>query len=344
MASRRLIVTNGSAAVGRIRASFIPADHIIAWSDVLHEGPVRIGLSSKQLRNDRARYLSAREFGEFDSILAEMSERDDMFVRGLTEYDEVVLWFEHDLYDQLQLIQALDGIASRFPVRASVYLVCRSQFVGESSVDALRAAFEGRVPIGTMHLREAADAWAAFRDERPVRLNDIVTAGSSKVLPFLADALHRLLEELPHPQTGLSRSERQILESLRVRPATPPVLFRMCQEQEEAKFMGDTSFWSVLIPLLESRRPLVEPERARGVKTSWNEAGFLTSELRITDAGRAVAAGRSNLLDHLSIDRWLGGTHLTNTCHWTYGDLELAGPCSRSFDKTADEPRSPSSC
>ncbi len=251
-----------------------------------------MGLSSNQLRIERARYLSSRGFGEYDRILAEMSDRDDMFVRGLTEFDEVVLWFEHDLYDQLQLIQALDRIASRIPVRANVYLVCRSQFIGESSVDALHASFEGRVHIGTTHLREAAQAWAAFRDVRPVRMNDIATAGSSKALPFLADALHRLLEELPHPQTGLSRSERQILESLRVRPATPPVLFRMCQDQEEAKFMGDTSFWRVLMPLLESKHSLIEPNAARDVTTSWQEREFLTSEFHVTDAGRAVAAGR----------------------------------------------------
>jgi hypothetical protein len=300
-------------------------------------------LSSEQLRIERARYLWSRGFGKYDKIRAESSDRDDMFVRGLTEFDEVVLWFEHDLYDQLQLIQALDGIASRISVRANMYLVCRSLFIGESSVDALRASFEGRVHIGATHLREAAQAWAAFRDVRPAQMHDIASAGSSIALPFLADALQRLLEELPHPLTGLSRSERQILESLRVRPATPPVLFRTCQEQEEAKFMGDTSFWRVLTPLLESKHLLIEPEAARGLKTSWQERGFLTSEFHVTHAGRSVAAGRSNVLDHLSIDRWPGGAHLTNSCYWTYGDLELAGPCSRSFDRTADEPVSPSS-
>ena len=41
------------------------------------------------------------------SILASLEERDRQLTRALGDGQQVVLWFEHDLYDQLQLVDVL---------------------------------------------------------------------------------------------------------------------------------------------------------------------------------------------------------------------------------------------
>ena len=88
-----------------------------------------------------------------------------------------MLWFEHDLYDQLQLIQVLDGLA------------------------ALRS------PVVRRHFQEAQAAWAAFRSSNPLEIDP----HKPKALQFLGAALRRHLEEFPWTTDGLSRTERQIL-------------------------------------------------------------------------------------------------------------------------------------
>ena len=52
-----------------------------------------------------------------------LSQRDRGLVESLN-HDEVVLWFEHDLSDQLQLIQILDWFAHQGRRRTKLTLIC----------------------------------------------------------------------------------------------------------------------------------------------------------------------------------------------------------------------------
>src|SRR5881392_2812238 len=80
---------------------------IIAWRDVLHEGPVDSSLSLEELSKQRAQFIAEHNWDEFSHVSGDFRERDRV-IQHLDFFDEVVLWFEDDLYDQLQLIQLLD--------------------------------------------------------------------------------------------------------------------------------------------------------------------------------------------------------------------------------------------
>src|SRR6185312_3873168 len=79
---------------------------VLPWQDVLHEGPVP-DLPRPQLLRARAAFLSQCGWGSRRAILASLERRDRQLVDALTGSVQVVLWFEHDLYDQLQLLDAL---------------------------------------------------------------------------------------------------------------------------------------------------------------------------------------------------------------------------------------------
>ena len=67
-------------------------------------------------------------------------------------YDELILWFERDLFDQLNLIQLLPWIRQRLPPTKPVTLVCRGSFpgrpdfkgLGELAPDELASLLETR--------------------------------------------------------------------------------------------------------------------------------------------------------------------------------------------------------
>jgi hypothetical protein len=122
-----------------------------------------------------------------------------------------------------------------------------------------------------------------------------------------------MLEELPDSRTGLARSERQLLELLADGTRTPARLFVESQSREEAPFAGDAWVWQQLAELGKGDTPLIavedgtrvpEPPPIGAART------FATASLAITDAGRAVVAGKADRVELLGIDRWLGGTHL----------------------------------
>jgi hypothetical protein len=55
---RRLNITNGDVAAGTLQEAGIEGK-IIAWRDVLHEGPVDSSLSLEELSKERARFIAA---------------------------------------------------------------------------------------------------------------------------------------------------------------------------------------------------------------------------------------------------------------------------------------------
>ena len=113
-----LHLTNGTAIIPAMRDAGITGT-IVPWDDVLHEGPVPEGLGTAALRERRAEFIAGCGWGPLESIRRSLTERDSILehaVRGGAlspsgrPIDEIVLWLEHDLYDQLQRLQILDRV------------------------------------------------------------------------------------------------------------------------------------------------------------------------------------------------------------------------------------------
>ena len=223
-----LHITNGDCAVAVLSRAV--SGSILPWRDVLHEGPVRAGLSLEALSVERTRFIAAAGWGSLSEVQATFEARDAAFRRA-GEHDEIVLWFEHDLYDQLQLIQVLDGLSGlRGP---PISLVCEAEYVGNMAPERAAELFALRNPVMRRHFQEAQAAWAAFRSANPRDLEKLKATS----LPFLAAALRRHLEEFPWTSDGLSRTERAIVQALSGGPRSFLEIFRSIEE--EPAFLGD---------------------------------------------------------------------------------------------------------
>jgi hypothetical protein len=224
-----LHITNGDCAVAVL--SHVVQGPILPWRDVLHEGPVRAGLSLEELSGERAAFIAEAGWASLSEVENQFKARDAAFRRA-GEHDEIVLWFEHDLYDQLQLIQVLDGLAAlRGP---PISLVCEAEYLGNMAPERAAELFALRNPLVRRHFQEAQAAWAAFRSPDPKQLENLRTTS----LPFLAAAIRRHLEEFPWTTDGLSRTQRGIRDALKDGPLPLAELFR--RTQEEPAFLGDT--------------------------------------------------------------------------------------------------------
>src|SRR5262245_33157619 len=97
-------VVNGDSVGGMFPHMGLPGD-VIVWRDVLMEGVVPPGDPATVLRA-RAAFLAETAWGRgaeaADEILASLVAADAALVASLDAGRETVLWFEHDLHDQLQ--------------------------------------------------------------------------------------------------------------------------------------------------------------------------------------------------------------------------------------------------
>jgi hypothetical protein len=282
-----LHVTNGSSV--SLDASGL-AGKVLVWADVLHEGPVPSGLKLDELTRIRARFLDSAWPGE-PPASASLAQRDRTLAESAAN-DDVTLWFEHDLYDQLQLIQILDWFRGRESSRLS--LICIDSYLGRLTGPQLANLWPHRKPVTAAELDLASAAWKAFRSPDPTDIERLLRTDTS-ALPFLAGALFRHLQQFPSVENGLSRTEYQILELIDAGQRDFPSLFPADQLREERIFMGDAVFHRYLDGLSYCRNPLLREERGL---------------YRLTPIGREVLARSADHIRLNGINRWLGGVHL----------------------------------
>lgn len=290
-----LHVTNGDGATGLIRAADAEGT-VIPWRDVLHEGPVPGGLSDEALAAVRAAFLAAHGAPAAEAVRRGFAERDGALARA-AEFAEVVLWFEHDLYDQLQLVQVLDRVAGLAAPPRALTIICGAEYLGQLPPERGSAMLAARTPVSGAMLGVARLAWNAFTAADHTLLEAALRTDLAP-LPFLRAALVRLLEEYPWTTDGLSRMERQALLAVAGGAATARDAFAAAQRHEDPLWCGDETFFGYLDRLAAGPAPLLERSGAR---------------VALTEAGRGVLAGRADAVRLNGIDRWLGGVHIIGT-------------------------------
>lgn len=307
-----LHVTNGSVALSRLHALGLPGE-CVPWDDVLHEGPVPAGLSEPDLRRVRAEFLGIT-WDDVVSVQRSLEARDQRLDAAARTSGEIVLWFEHDLYDQLHVLQVLSQMASLGAARlARVSAVLADDYLAAQPDVRLREWYGRRTGLTDAQWQAAGQAWAAFRASDPAGLMGFDHEGA---WPALLTALRRHLQQFPSIETGLSRTETQTLQGLIAGPQSLRAAFRASNEPEAAIFMGDLGWWYHIRSLITGPQPLLavlgehpadfnDPEWWRDDETS--------PQLALTDAGRAVLAGNADRVALNGIDRWLGGVHLTSS-------------------------------
>jgi len=314
-----LIVTNGDCAAERIERIGLPAE-VLSWGDVLHEGPVPAGLSPDELREVRARFLAGRGWAGLEET-AENFARRDATLDSFGEHDEVVLWFEHDLYDQLQLVQILDRFEGRDLGTTRLTLVCADEYLGTLEPDRLRTMYRERREVSKEWLDLGREGWETFRSPDPTRILALLSRDMS-ALPFLAGALFRHLEQFPSTKNGLSRSEEQALEAVSDGATVLHEAFVAShQEREVPIFLADTVFASYLEDLSAAREPLVLLESGETIRTTRGDEDpteYWGQRATVTATGRDVLRGAKDRIELNGIDRWLGGVHLDDANTWRW--------------------------
>jgi hypothetical protein len=281
-----LHVTNGDVAAGAIAARL--GVRPLPWRDVLHEGPVPQG-TEEELVEARVAFLAAQGWADADRARAELTGRDAALRAAVDHGTRVVLWFEDDLYDQLQLLQVLDRLRDH---HGPILLVD----LPRPPRGDLGEPYGHARALGPGAVAGAGRAWAAFRAPDPRTVQAVALVGTPG-LPDVAPALWRHLEQLPAAGDGLARTERQILDAVREGARSPGEAFLAVSAADERPFLADSAFAAWLAGLMGGETPLVSS---------------VDGALRLTDAAEAVRAGRADRWAlGAPVDRWHGGVHLS---------------------------------
>ena len=317
---RTLHIRCGSDIRDKLSAAGFGGD-FLEYSDAVCEGPVP---DLPDLTRVRAHYL-ARAYGRLKQMSqAEMEARLREEEHGLMSahaYERVVLWFEHDSYDQLLLARCLSGLAkSTLPARLE--LICidhhpdvpRFNGLGQLEPAALAGLWPQRKAVTAGQIVLGQSIWKALRPPDPTGLQTIASTGTP-ALPIATPALWRHLRELPGTADGLSLTQRLVLTILSEAPTLIGRIFAdLVNGREPLVFMGDTGLLGTVEAMARTVPPvlMIEPGEKPFPRKAW-----------ITDVGLRVLSGA---VDYLSLgpeERWIGGVRITDAqTAWRFDENE----------------------
>ncbi len=294
-------------------ASGLPGEYVVC-ADPLCDGPTPANTEGAAWRGVRAGFACEAYGVTLDKAERFPTEQEAGLARAETA-DEVVLWFEHDIFDQIILISLLERFARQRPRIARLTLICIDSYPGierffgfaQLAPEALSDLFAKRVEVTDGQFEIASRAWAAYRGADPSAIETMLTEDTT-ALPFLANAFLRHLEDFPSLRDGLARTERQALLAVIDGPQTAEQVFGANQAMEEARWCGDTMYWGWLRRLAGGRLPALSIAGPEMWHLDKDRASKTT--VGLTRAGSAIMKGGADWVKLGGIDRWLGGVHL----------------------------------
>jgi hypothetical protein len=312
-----LHIHNGDSAAGTAKKSEIPGEHL-AWREALVCGPAPGGLSIDEFCQVRAQHLADAYGANLEKTVQGLRAQEETLAR-FSDHEEVVLWFEPDLFGQVQLIYLLDRFAQTDLGRTRLSLLCIDEFpgvtgfrgFGELNEEQLAALFPERQEVTQLQLDLGSKAWQAYSSAQATGLIALLDSNTS-ALPYLKSALSKHLQRFPSTDNGLGRIERVGLELVAQGHSNFRSLFPAFARREAEYGFGDAQFY------LELKRLADASPRALSLiiadnRVATDPAQILLTSFEITEFGKVVLAGEEDFVRRNGIDHWLGGVHLVGS-------------------------------
>lgn len=294
----------------------------LSYSDPLCEGPTPNVPEPAEWYRIRSAFLAQVNSDGTNAVDVEQDLRnEDAALGSFREHDAVVLWFEHDLYDQAVLIRLLAYFASVDLGGVPVYMVTTDRFpgvqrfigLGNLNEDQLASLYPGKRQLSADEISFGARVWNAYCSPDPTDLQAVL-GEVPPGLPYLAAAMRRHLEEFPSTTNGVGKADLGILRAIAEGAETRASLFTAWQAAENAPWLGDTNLFYRADTLGSADTPLLRRENGR---------------YRLTDKGSRVLRNEEDWGIEAGRLRWVGGVHSAGPRQWRWnpesGSLVLFG-------------------
>jgi hypothetical protein len=296
-----LHLLNGDATRTVFERTGLPGE-VAVWRDILVEGPVSADDTPVPALLARQGFLAER-LGIDPDAYARSAHAQAAALEAAARHDEVVLWFEQDLFCAVNLWRVLDWLARHVPgPRLSlVYPGAEDgRGLGALAADVLVALFSARTALTAEALALGQRAWAAYVSTDPLAVAALAERDET-ALSFVRAAARCHLGRFPSVTSGLNEVESATLAVLGGGPRAFRTLFREVSADPRVRphGLGDVQLAAVVRGLM----PLVGAVGA-------GAADLQQAELLLTERGHAVLAGEVDWLSLHPLDTWVGGVRL----------------------------------
>lgn len=298
---------------------------VLPWREDYTEGPVSADMEAESVRQERARFLEETFGVPQKEYSMNRDDQEAALESAASAGEEIVLWFEHDLYDQTMLVYLLHRLARLEAERdippLRLQLVAIGSYpgiepfhgLGQLTAGQLAGLYPGRRPVSPGQLALGRRAWEAYTSADPRSVEELLQAPDADALPFLRAAFAAHLERFPSVADGLGRIERAALEAVASGAEQPVPIFASATESLTLHGIGDLAFWALLERLGSGPSPLLRIDGATRLPRFGDAAPQPGTTVRLTPDGHSVLAGRQDAVRLNGIRHILGGVQLQGT-------------------------------
>jgi len=290
-------VHNGDVVAEAAKRTGIEGEHL-PFREALAVGPVPRGVDIET----RARFLSG---GYHENLLRLRNGLLDQerALDAAMDHDEVVLWFEHDLFCLANLLRLLE----RFATHRRLTLIWSPEPL--LNVEDLVLQFESRSAVTPIMIEHARKAWAAFTSPDPRELNPIIR-NEAREFPFLREAMTLHAARFPSTLNGLGIVEQRLLEAIGLASADFVAVFGRFDPEPPRLGFGDLEAMRVLRKMSSMGAPLVTMREEDGTPP---KALFARTEV-----AEKILRGEADAVIVNDPDEWIGGVNITRENVWRW--------------------------
>lgn len=302
---------NGDSVAITARRALLPGRHL-AFRETFISGPVRSGLRPHEFIEERARF-GAAYFGEHLLRLRNELLEQEQMLDAVRDEEEIVLWFEHDLFCLVNFLYLLVRLGKARRLSA----IWCPRALGTMNEEELVTTYMSRAAVPPLMLRIAVEAWNAYTSPDPTALHRFVMQDWPD-FPFLRDGMTLHAMRFPSTRNGLGEVEQRAMAGIDAGATDFASLFARFDANPPRYGLGDGEFIRHLRRLATCAVPMITITES--TDTAPPKALFA-----ITPAGRKVLAGEADFIELNNADQWLGGVHLTaqSLWRWDAGAREL---------------------
>lgn len=310
MARKLIHVLNGDGMANAFKESAIPYDEIVIWREGFALGPVDNDIL--QPENITRRKLFWETYSNIEENLPDYYKfaLPELVKVASIENSTIFLWFEHDLFCQINLLFALSLIRTG----NHVFAISTDSFpgfddfkgYGQLNPDQLISVFNSNsVQLGIEEITFANQVLINYTEKTPLNLQILLQTQFPEHLSLLKPALSSHLKRFPSTYNGLGIHEHSFLEMIHESNPTKQELVKESLLSDSVFGFGDLEFFKILENLS-------------------NYISYDTRKLSLNDAGEKLLTGESDFWDVEHTPKWIGGTMISNNFNNIRWDLEAS--------------------
>jgi hypothetical protein len=237
---RRIALLNGDCLAEQLKGAELPLE-IVVFREALVSGPLG-GATWEEFWETRVGFLT-KQYGATALEVQEKTVAELDKIRSLTDGVELSLWFEDDLFCQVNLWFVLNLLSESqnikifrvFPPEASP--TNRWRGFGDASAAALEQAYESKVPFTSSDLVLGKNLWEAYRLGDRAQLTTL-SKSASPCFRQLVEVCQAQLDRISEDPSE-RRPEKVIMELFRMGITNFDTLFSQFSEREGIYGFGD---------------------------------------------------------------------------------------------------------